>query len=91
MSARRSSGDAVPARWAERIGDDGLRALGEDPARLRAFAAERQLVDLLRAHPGTLGPDALVSLLQPLQPRLYSIASSQTEFPDEVHLTVQSH
>jgi sulfite reductase (NADPH) flavoprotein alpha-component len=37
-----------------------------------------------------LSPEALVSLLRPLPPRLYSIASSPLAHPDEVHLTVAS-
>ena len=32
--------------------------------------------------------DALIGLLRPLTPRLYSIASSQAEVESEVHITV---
>lgn len=78
----------VVGRWADTIDDAELRALRDDKAALRAFAAEREVVDLLQAYPGGPDADTLVGLLQPLQPRLYSIASSQAETPDEVHLTV---
>ena len=57
---------------------------------MRAFAAERQFVDLLRDHPGALDATDLARLLHPLQPRLYSIASSQAAYQDEVHLTVST-
>ncbi|TCT24148.1 assimilatory sulfite reductase (NADPH) flavoprotein subunit [Thiobaca trueperi] len=78
----------VVKAWAERSGSDALADLSADGARLRDYAGSRQFVDLITEHPGRLEPSALVGLLQPLRPRLYSIASSQTEIPDEVHLTV---
>src|SRR5690606_4978613 len=37
-----------------------------------------------------LSPQEIPALLMPLLPRFYSIASSQSMFPDEVHLTVAS-
>jgi sulfite reductase (NADPH) flavoprotein alpha-component len=47
------------------------------------------LLDLLHAFPTARGPIAeLVAVLPPLQPRLYSIASSPKLYPEEVHLTV---
>ena len=50
--------------------------------------ADSQLLDLLRAHPAEWSPEALVETLRPLQPRLYSIASSRKVVGDEAHLTV---
>lgn len=79
---------SVVAAWADVSGAASLRALAKDPDSLRAFAAERQLVDLLQAFPAAVAADDFAALLTPLQPRLYSIASSQAETPDEVHLTV---
>ncbi len=79
---------ATVSGWSELTGTAELKALVSDPARLRAFAGERQFVDLLLAHPAQLDAPTLVGLLRPLQPRLYSIASSQSELEDEVHLTV---
>jgi sulfite reductase (NADPH) flavoprotein alpha-component len=47
------------------------------------------LLDVLIRHPSLRpDPDELVSLLARLQPRLYSISSSQKAHPREVHLTV---
>jgi sulfite reductase (NADPH) flavoprotein alpha-component len=79
---------AVVNAWAHLVDTDGLKELANDASALRAYAAERQLVDLLTDHPGRVDAAALVGLLYPLQPRLYSIASSQAEIADEVHLTV---
>ena len=65
-----------------------LAALCEDGARLRQYAGSRQVIDLIEDHPRRLDATTLAALLQPLSPRLYSIASSQAEIDDEVHLTV---
>jgi sulfite reductase (NADPH) flavoprotein alpha-component len=47
------------------------------------------LLDVLRRHPSArLEAEEFVSLLAPLQPRLYSISSSLRAHPEEVHLTV---
>lgn len=65
-----------------------LAELMEDKATLRTYMADRQIVDIVRDHPGQIDAQALVDALRPLTPRLYSIASSQSEVEDEVHLTV---
>lgn len=74
--------------WAEATGDSELRALCADAGQARAFAAERQLIDLITAYPARVDAATLAGLLRPLQPRLYSIASCRDETDDEVHLTV---
>lgn len=45
-------------------------------------------VDIFRNYPSSLSAEELLNLLRPITPRLYSIASSQDEVGDEVHLTV---
>jgi sulfite reductase (NADPH) flavoprotein alpha-component len=56
---------------------------------LAEWLSEREFVDLLREFPSArLTPQELVDHLRRLMPRLYSIASSQRVFPQEVHLTV---
>lgn len=79
---------SVAAGWAEISNDEVLRQLASDDKALREYCAGRQFVDLLAEYPARPDADALVKLLHPLQPRLYSIASSQAEFEDEVHLTL---
>ncbi|WP_373506695.1 assimilatory sulfite reductase (NADPH) flavoprotein subunit [Thiocapsa sp.] len=74
--------------WSELTDAPALKALATDAAGLRAYAGERQLIDLVSDHPAPIDASALVALLRPLQPRLYSIASSQAEVEDEIHLTV---
>lgn len=48
-----------------------------------------EYIDFLSDHPSIhFTPEAFVKLLRKLQPRLYSIASSQKVHPDAVHLTI---
>ena len=48
-----------------------------------------EIIDLFTMYPTSKPPiRELISALRPLQPRLYSIASSLKAHPDEVHLTV---
>ena len=74
--------------WAGLTGSAPLAALCADAARLRDYANGHQFIDLLADYPGRPDAAALTAALLPLRPRLYSIASSQAETPDEVHLTV---
>ena len=69
-------------------GSETLATLMEDKAQLRTYMAERQIIDIVRDHPGKISEQQLVEALRPLTPRLYSIASSQAEVEEEVHLTV---
>lgn len=53
------------------------------------FLHEHHIIDILRKYPlQVLDPQHFLAGLRPLQPRLYSIASSAAATPDEVHLTV---
>ncbi len=67
-----------------------------EAARLLAELRERgvphgfDLLDLINMFPGVrLGVGPLVSTLGPLEPRLYSIASSPSSHPKELHLAVR--
>lgn len=55
---------------------------------LREYAEVRQIIDVAREYPAELPAETFIGLLRKLTPRLYSIASSQTEVEDEVHLTL---
>ena len=59
-----------------------------DKAKLQAYAEITPIVDMVRFAPTELSPEQLLGLLRPLTPRLYSIASSQAEAENEVHITV---
>lgn len=79
--------------WAELSGSAELLALSEDKEQVRHFIFKHQFADLVTQYPlsnnsVTLNAAKLLELLRPLTPRLYSIASSQSEVETEVHLTV---
>ncbi|WP_421340822.1 assimilatory sulfite reductase (NADPH) flavoprotein subunit [Aeromonas veronii] len=65
-----------------------LKDLAGDKAQVNALVASAQVVDVLKRFPTDLTAEQLIGLLRPLTPRLYSIASAQSEVEEEVHLTV---
>jgi len=77
--------------YAEASGVEELAELTREgnEAALQAFLKEHQVADIVARWPAP-GLDAatFAGMLRKLQPRLYSIASSQAAAPDEVHLTV---
>ena len=78
-------------QWAKLSGSAELKALlDQDRAGERnLFLHGHHVVDVMRKFPlQGLEPDALLAGLRPLQPRLYSIASSLAAAPDEAHITV---
>lgn len=75
-------------KYAVATGNSELQQLAADKTALRAYLAERQTADVILQHPAKLTAQALVDCLRKVQPRLYSIASSQAEVGEEVHLTV---
>lgn len=82
-------GTALVRRYAAATADEELAKLAADAAALKGFARGRDLRDLVAERPPRgLTPADFVKLLQPLAPRLYSLASSTKANPDEAHLTV---
>jgi sulfite reductase (NADPH) flavoprotein alpha-component len=79
---------AFVEKYAAATNQPELAALAADKAALRSYISDRQIIDIVRDYPGLLSAQQLVDALRKQQPRLYSIASSQAEVADEVHLTV---
>ncbi|KFN18284.1 assimilatory sulfite reductase (NADPH) flavoprotein subunit [Aeromonas bestiarum] len=73
---------------AELSDNAALKDLAGDKVQVNALVASAQVVDVLKRFPTTLSAEQLIGLLRPLTPRLYSIASAQSEVEEEVHLTV---
>lgn len=80
----------VVKAWAGVSDDCKLKDICEDNNKLRVFANENQFIDLILAYPADIRADKLIELLLPLKPRLYSIASSQLAYEDEIHITVST-
>ncbi|WP_418641775.1 MULTISPECIES: assimilatory sulfite reductase (NADPH) flavoprotein subunit [Vibrio] len=76
------------AQYAEISGSKKLEKLAADKDRLREYASNTQVIDVFKEKKAKLEAEQLLGLLRRLTPRLYSIASSQEEVDEEVHLTV---
>lgn len=78
--------------WAELSGAKELAELSAGDAKTRtAFFYEHHVSDFVRRFPvAGISAEQFVAGLRPLQPRLYSIASSLNAAPDEAHLTVST-
>lgn len=74
--------------YASLVNNDELQTLVADNAELRKFIDSHQVVDVLTKYPSQLSAQQFVDGLRKITPRLYSIASSQLDAEDEVHLTV---
>ncbi|QKJ88437.1 NADPH-dependent assimilatory sulfite reductase flavoprotein subunit [Paramixta manurensis] len=80
----------IVEKFAHLSRNEALLALVADKAKLQQYAQSTPIVDMARQAPTELHADQLVALLRPLTPRLYSIASSQAETENEVHITVSA-
>jgi sulfite reductase (NADPH) flavoprotein alpha-component len=75
-------------KYAAATNNTALQQLASDKTALREFLAQHQTADVVLQYPAALSAQQLVDSLRKQQPRLYSIASSQAEVGEEVHLTV---
>ncbi|MGY3570866.1 assimilatory sulfite reductase (NADPH) flavoprotein subunit [Vibrio paucivorans] len=83
-----TSNPQLVTKFAELSGSKKLQKLVEDKDKLREYAGNTQVVDVIAEKKTKLSAEELVGLLRRLTPRLYSIASAQSEVDEEVHLTV---
>jgi sulfite reductase (NADPH) flavoprotein alpha-component len=79
---------SVLESYRERTGNEILGDLLNDEQALDIYLYGHDVVDLLTDFPAELDVTGLISVLTPLQPRMYSIASSQAAHPEELHVTV---
>ncbi|HJP67458.1 MAG TPA: assimilatory sulfite reductase (NADPH) flavoprotein subunit, partial [Sphingomicrobium sp.] len=78
-------------QWAKLSSAKELEALNDASAVSQRvqFLAANHIIDIVRRFPvAGISADELIAGLRQLQPRLYSIASSQAAVGDEAHLTV---
>jgi sulfite reductase (NADPH) flavoprotein alpha-component len=79
---------SVVELYAKKLNNNALNSLIHDKDELFKYTFSRDIFDLIQEFPSKLSPEEFISVLRKLQPRLYSIASSQNAYTDEVHLTV---
>lgn len=76
-------------KYADLIKNNKLKTIASSKDGLREYIKDRQVIDVISQFPSfNIKPKELTSMLRKLTPRLYSIASSQAEVEEEVHLTV---
>lgn len=75
-------------RYSLLAGAPELGVIMSDKDRMSALLYGITWADLLRLFPSAITPEQFLSLARPIQPRLYSIASSARAYPGEVHITV---
>ncbi len=74
--------------WGELTGTTDIFT-AKDSAERAAFLHDNHIIDIIRTYPlKGLEPQRFIDGLRPLQPRLYSIASSLSICSDEAHITV---
>jgi sulfite reductase (NADPH) flavoprotein alpha-component len=74
--------------WAQHSQNSKLLAIASDKNSAREFANDHQIIDLVKLARADVDTQSFVNALRKITPRLYSIASSQSEVENEVHLTV---
>src|SRR5699024_593245 len=76
--------------FAEITGSEKIKNLIEDKEALTEYLYGRDILDLLQEEEYEFTPQSFISILRKNMPRMYSIASSQEEVEDEVHILVSS-
>jgi len=74
--------------WAKISGNKELAAIAADKNSAREYAGQHQVIDVVKAAKTEIDAQFFIEALRKITPRLYSIASAQSEVEDEVHLTV---
>lgn len=76
-------------RYQKLTGNLELGQLLDDQQALFSYLDKRNVNDLLEDFPASVSAEALITILQKLQVRFYSIASSKLQTPGELHLIVR--
>jgi len=66
-----------------------LENLLKDEKKLQDYIRHRDVLDVMVEFPFSAKPEDFIAVLRKLQPRYYSIASSQRKHPGEIHLIVK--
>ena len=74
--------------WAKASANTELTKVANNKDEAREFASNHQVIDIVKQYQGEVSAQDFADSLRKITPRLYSIASSQAEVEEEVHLTV---
>ena len=77
-------------KFVEITSSEKIKKILEDKNALADYLYGRDILDLLQEESYSFTPEEFISLLRKNMPRMYSIASSQEEVEDEVHILVSS-
>lgn len=77
----------VLRKYAELAENKKLQEFIRDEGKVKQFCEIHDVLDMVTLFPAVISPEAFLSVLRKLSPRLYSVASSPLVFPDELHLT----
>ncbi|MBD2803083.1 NADPH-dependent assimilatory sulfite reductase flavoprotein subunit [Xenorhabdus sp. M] len=78
----------IVEKYATLAKEERLLVLGADKQALQQYAQTTPIVDMVREFASHPEAQQFVDLLRPLTPRLYSIASAQSDVGNEAHITV---
>ncbi|BAP58544.1 assimilatory sulfite reductase (NADPH) flavoprotein subunit [Candidatus Tachikawaea gelatinosa] len=65
-----------------------LKNLLKNEKKLQRYVKDITIIDMFKEFPTSLQKEQLISIFRPITPRFYSISSSQKEFENEIHITV---
>ncbi len=70
--------------------NEALLALISDKEKLKTYADNADVLDLISDYPGAMSGEDFIKLLRPMHSRYYSISSSYDVHPDEIHLCIKT-
>lgn len=74
--------------FAKLSGNQSLLNILIDKNKLQKYIKQTPIIEMIKQFPCNLETNQFIKILRPLKPRFYSIASSQLENDNEVHITV---
>ena len=81
---------SILEKYAEITKSETLKKLTGNKDLLNKYVFESDFLSLVNDYPAEISVDDVKSILPTIKPRLYSIASSQSRYPNEIHLTVKT-
>jgi len=74
----------------EKINNEDLAKIIDDQELFKNFISQNDVLDMIQQFPAEYTAREFVNIMRPIAARLYSIASSQKSYEDEIHITVEA-